>query len=159
MSSRSIATTGRKAPAAGEVAYFVHLHLDTACRHADHPHKSDQGIYQVDGKPRPMLVLHEYSSVKRKRRWFLVLPITSKGRDAKDRPRTDVEPIGDCINENRESFVEMSPEQLPENMLYVRSGHHPVVAPCNPLAFANAVKVLERKVLQRRVGAVFGCNT
>lgn len=149
----------RVLPVGGQVAYFVQLHLETAQEREKHPHLQRVRVYSVDGKARPMLVLTQLSKPARGRRWFLVLPITSKGQDARGRTRTDVQRIGNCLDPERPSFVKLEPVRLPDNLLSSGCGQTPVVQPCDPQAFGNAVKVLMHCVLRGSVGKVFGLET
>ena len=48
--------------------------------------------------------------------WFLALPITSKGLDEAGRTKSNVEPIGNCIDDDRESFVVLELHRLPEKV-------------------------------------------
>ncbi len=133
-------------PSEGDVAYFVHLHLDTAAVKGAHPRQTATWVYHVEGKPRPMLVLTCLKQCDRGRRWFLVLPITTKGYDGKGRRRSDVEPIGRCIDPDRDSFVRVEPCRLPENLLFCGNGGSAIVRSCDPLGVGNALKILEHKL-------------
>src|SRR6478609_6653752 len=128
-----------------DVVYFVHLHLDTARRLNESARHENEKVYRVEGKPRPMLVMSRLQK-RRGRDWFRVLPITSKGKDKTGKLLPDIEYIGDCLNVGRESYVKLDPRDLPENMLSVEDGKSLVVTPCDHFAFANAIKVLERKL-------------
>lgn len=132
-----------------EVAYFVKLHLDTIVRKGDHPRNGGEAIYSVDGKPRPMLVLQRLQERERGKLWFLVLPVTSAGLDGNEKPKASVQPIGNCIDKHKDSFVEMDVQKLPDNMIVRGSvGEVRRLAPCDPLTFMNVVKIVEHKVLK-----------
>lgn len=136
-------------PNEGEATYFVKVHLDTLNLVGPHPTIPECRLYALEGKARPMLVLRVLPGRERGRRWLLVLPITSKGLDGRGNRRTDVEPIGNCLDSCRESFVEMSPQKLPDNMI-CRTDEGRIHRPplCDRQAFANAVKVLTWKVMK-----------
>jgi hypothetical protein len=146
MNNRNAANGGRVLPKDGDIAYFIHLHLDTVVEECKHPQRPAERIYRVEGKPRPMLVLRHQLGREYGKCRFWVCPITSRG-DAKGNPRRGYEPIGKCIDGARKSFVSLEPLWLPENMLH---GESPIVKPCEPLAFQNAIKVINHKALGRR---------
>ena len=153
MSSRWNSSEGQGLPQSGDVARFVHLHLDTAAEECEHPYKAAVVVYRVEGKPRPMLVLHRLTRCERGRRWFLVIPITSKGRDEGGQVRSDHEPIGNCIDPNMESFVRMEVLfMLPENLLHREGGDAPAVKPCDPHAYRNALTVIMHKAMRGWLG-------
>ena len=130
-------------PKEGDVAYFVKLHLDTLQMTGTHPSRPDHWLYSLEGKSRPMLVIRLLPERVRGRRWFRVLPITSKGSDGNGKQKNGVEPIGNCLDPAVLSFVELEPQVLPENMICRKSdGQLDRVTPCDPSSFANAVKVL-----------------
>ena len=132
----------RHMPCAGDVAYFVKLHLDTAVKKGPHAHREDHRVYEVEGKPRPMLVMQLLTKRCRGRRQFLVLPITSQGHDEKGTRRSDVKPIGRCIDDEHDSFVEMERWLLPENLLHAPDGKSPMKKPCEPFAVQNVQKIM-----------------
>lgn len=113
-------------PSAGEVAYFVHLHLNTVRDVGMHVHKEKVRMYHVEGKPRPMLVLMQLTEPEYGERIFIVLPITTKPKDGKDRLRTDLLRIGDCIDKDRNSFISLRPQRLPGNLLSNRGDKSPI---------------------------------
>ena len=133
------------------VAYFVALHLDTVCEFEPHPVRTGERVYKVDGKPRPMLVLQRRPEKRRGRRWFFVLPITSKGLNEKGELLPGMERIGNCLDPTRDSFVELRLRELPENMIHLSNGSPVVKTACDPLAFANALKVLQHRLMSRAI--------
>ena len=135
-------------PTGGQVARFIKLHLDTLVRKDKHPHKEGESIYTIDGKTRPMLVLERLSR-ERGRRWFRVLPITTKGRDEGGNRRDDVEPIDNCIEADKVSFVEMRPQWLPDNLF-----DGSIIKPCDPIVFGHVLRILST----RRLGCKSGNN-
>jgi len=140
-------------PQSGDVARFVHLHLDTAAEESQRSDMPAVSVYRVEGKARPMLVLHRLARCERGRSWFLVLPITSKGRDGRGHVLPDCEPIGNCIDADVESFVKMEVLfRLPENLLHREGGNAPAVKPCDPHAYRNALTVIRHKAMRGWLG-------
>ena len=135
-------------PAERDVAEFMKLHLDTAEQRGEHPYNTNEYVYSVDGKPRPMLVIRVFPKRERERRWFLVLPITKKGCDAKGNRRTEFVAIGKLSESGPDSYVEMAPQKLPENLLHRRHGRTRIESPCDRIAFDGAVKQLIILLLQ-----------
>jgi hypothetical protein len=126
-------------PKAGDVARFVHLHLDTAERMSDRPSMPGAYYYRLEGKPRPMLVLCRLPQREYGRRWFLVLPITSKNHGN----RGMVLPISDCIESGRPSYIMCKAlSRLPENLLHRKDGENWVIRTLDKLTSANLVKIL-----------------
>ena len=147
MGKHTAMTSQRETPKAGQVAYFVHLHLDTARDIGDHPVHQNERVYHVDGKARPMLVLAELKR-ERGRRWFKVLRITSKGLDAHGNPKIGHQLIGDCIGPEIGSFVVLELQRLPDNLLHAMNGRSAIVAPCHQFAFDQAWKIIQHKFLR-----------
>lgn len=133
---------------AGKVAYFVHLHLNTVKEIGPSPEISDERVYSVIGKARPMVVMCRERKLERDKNWYLVLPVFSNGLDAGGKLKQYFEPIGDCLETSHESFVHLVPLRLPENMLSTRDGRSALLKPIDPLAFAHALKSLTRKCLR-----------
>ena len=95
-----------------------------------------------------MIVLTRQSRPEWGRWWFLVAPLTSQGREATGTPRPDVQPIGTCVEPDRESFVKVGPtHRLPDNLISRKPGKPAIVKPCDPFGFRNALKVIERRML------------
>jgi hypothetical protein len=151
MADESAAIAEKDLPREGEAAYFVHLHLDTAKQGTMRPLTPDVYLYQVEGKPRPMLVIRQLPGRERGRRWFLTLPITSKGRREDGSVLSNVQPIGNCIDVDKQSYVKLEVHRLPENLLNRKDGGQLVVKPCDPMGFRNAVRIVSHKML--RMGA------
>ncbi len=140
---------GEQVPIAGEAAYFVHLHL-TSARQIRPSHKDQHWIYEVEGKPRPMLVICEPKK-ERGELWFLALPITSSPAEESAPNRKNYQRIGDCLREGTDSFVELIVCKLPERLLHRQDDESPIMQPCRREEVQNAVKVLTNLALSRRV--------
>ena len=125
-----------------EVVDFLKPHFDTLRETGPHPSIPGHRLCTLEGKPRPMLILRCFPKRERGLRWFLVVPLTSKGEDTVG----DLQPIGNCIDEGVDSFVELIPCKLPENMI-CRNGVGQLTrhTPCDPPSFAHAVKVILHK--------------
>ena len=143
-------------PKATETAEFIHLHLDTVEVNGPHPTHPNEYIYQVAGKPRPMLVLSRLKD-ERGQVLFLVLPITKQGY-VNGKLRDRVQPIGDCITAGVQSFVLTEPCRLPANMLHCSHGQSPIYRPCNRLAYFNAVKAIQDLVLRGILSSPLGID-
>ena len=135
-------------PKEGEAAYFMHLHLGTVdlTTKRKHAHKEDHWIMQVEGKARPMLVIRSLPKSERGRTWFWALPITKSGTDGFGKIRDNVQYIGNCLNNDVESFVELEIHEYPENLLHCGDGSSPLLTPCNVLAFRSAFSIVIHKV-------------
>ena len=133
---------GASLPNGGDVAYFVHLHLDTINEHSEHPRKKDTLIYRVEGKARQMFVIKRLSQKERGKRWFLALPITSKGLNEAGHKRKGYQQISNCLDGKTESFVKWEVHRYPENMLHAKRGHPTVVTPCDPATFKDVLKIV-----------------
>lgn len=144
----------------GQIVYFVKLHLDTLKKerplHLDpsegkvkRPQRDKLYVYTVVGKSRPMLVMtclpKEYGKF-----WFLVCPITSEGLDENKKLRENMQRMGNCIDPERDSFIETEPQKLPDNMIDAIEGTSPVKDPCNRMCVDNAMKVLMYKSLHKK---------
>lgn len=139
-------------PVEGEIVYFVKPHLDTLELSGAHETRGDVQIFTLEGKARPMLILRLLPESDRGRRWFLVLPITSKGLNQDGKCKQNMEPIGRCLDPAKDSFVEIDGlAKLPENMISrLSDGAIKRVRPCDRHAISNAQKVVEYKI--RRYG-------
>ena len=152
MTDRLAGVSKAEMPAAGQVAYFVDLHLDTVRVVERNTRKEDIWWYRAEGKTRPMYVLAASPKRERGKRWFTVLSITTKGLDEKERLRDSHIHIGECICPDQDSYVDLRPQRLPENMLSRRAGESPIVSPCDRLGFDSATRIIAF-ALTRRVGA------
>ncbi len=124
-----------------DIAYFVHLHLDTTEPSSDRSHKQDHFVYCVEGKPRPMLVLRVLPD-HRGRRWFRVLPITSKGKDANERLKNGVFFVGKLPGNERDSYITADDlRKLPENMVHRAKDRSPIIHSMDRLEFDNVVRI------------------
>ncbi|MEI8376250.1 MAG: hypothetical protein WCJ35_25800 [Planctomycetota bacterium] len=141
-------------PKAEEIAEFVHLHLDTVAVNGPHPKHEGEYIYQVEGKPRPMLVLSRLDE-ERGQVFFLVLPITKVGY-VNGKLRKRVEPIGDCITPGVQSYVLTEPCRLPANMLHCAPGQSPIRRLRNRFAFLHAIKKVQDRVLHATESSPLG---
>lgn len=156
MVDRSAVIAEKDLPREGDAAYFVHLHLDTAKQESMRPLTPDVYLYQVEGKPRPMLVIRQLRGRERGRRWFLTLPITSKGRREDGSVLSNVQPIGNCIDVDKQSYVKLELYRLPENLLNRKERGQLVVKPCDPMGFHNAVRIVSHKMLRMGAGEGMG---
>ena len=125
-----------------QVAYFVDLHLDTVEGTGPHPHCEGTWTYRSEGKPRPMFVLAAVKRRRRGRRWFTVLPITTKGRDENGEVLPNMMSIGDCIENGKASFLRLEPKCIPENMLHRTESRSPICKPCDELGFRNVITLV-----------------
>ena len=124
-------------PSAGKVAYFVKLHLYTVrfVKHSDELKKT--GLYEVEGKARPMLVCEVLAGNAGCS--FRVFPMTTKSAKQRGNPEYRV-PVGRLPNETKESFVMVDDIQiLPENMLSPDWARPSEFQTLEPLAFRHAL--------------------
>ena len=143
-------------PNVGQVAYFVDLHLDTVREDNPHPHCQGTWVYYAEGMPRPMYVLAAPKKSERGRRWFVVLPITTKGPDERGATRRNLLHIGECIDPGKDSFLRLEPKRMPENMLHPMNGRSPVCGPCDERGFQNVVKLVAHWAMGGTIAKVFG---
>ena len=139
-----------------QVAYFVDLHLDTVEGTGPHPHCEGTWTYRSEGKPRPMFVLAAPKQRRRGRRWFTVLPITTKGPDEHNAVGPALLRIGDCIAEGKHSFLRLEPKRMPENMLHRVENRSPICKPCDELGFRNVITLVRDWAMKRTIAKVFG---
>ena len=126
-------------PSERDVAYFVKLHLDTVrfVKHSDEPKKI--GLYEVEGKARPMLVCRVFGKGSG-RRFFRVFPMTTVGFDELGQPKACRVSVGRLPNKTKESFVMVDDIQtLPENMLSPDWGRPSEFQTLEPHAFRHAL--------------------
>jgi hypothetical protein len=147
MSSSTGTQDRRHLPTDGDVANCVFLHLDTVARMDKHALHGGEWLYEVAGKPRPMLILQRRAKQYRGRTWFLALPITTKGRDEKGQVREGMQWIGKCLDGQQDSYVRMEVREIPDNLLHYERGGSALVSPCDYCAFQNAVRVIMHKAL------------
>lgn len=140
--------SNHRLPRDREVAQFVCLHLNTVKVRERHPQKKDHWLYSVEGKPRPMIVLRRLPHTERGRTRFVVLPVTKSGLDERGRVKDGYAAIGNCIDSSFNSFVKVEQQILPDNMLDSSIGDGGIIGVCDPLGFSNAIKMLQRKLLQ-----------
>jgi hypothetical protein len=142
-SDRWAANAAHELPDAGDVVYFIHLHLDTVELKGPHPYKKGEWKYTVDGKPRPMLVLQSLSEqAYGKGRRFKVLRFTTKNLDGKGNPRKNVIPMGRCIDPDTDSFLVAELLWLPQKLLHGKPGATCVLRRFDPLEFGNILRCL-----------------
>jgi hypothetical protein len=131
-----------------KIAYFVHLHLDTARESCDQSGKLQIRLFTVEGKARPMLVIGQSRNKATGVMWYRVLKVTTKGLMPNGQVKEGVERIGDCIEKGRESFVElMSLVAYPENLLTRDIGGDVVAESVDPLIIQNVLRIVRHKVL------------
>jgi hypothetical protein len=139
----------------GAVVEFAYLHMDSAQYSRPHEHKERTGIYQIEGKNRPMVVFALRAAAERGHRWYLVAQVTSKGRAEDGTVKPGYEYVGKCITDDTESFVRLALECYPDNLIHSREGRPVTYQPCNTLAFHNAMRVLTFRIFRGGANAVF----
>lgn len=135
-------------PNEGDAANFMHLHVSTAVAKGKHPHKEGHWIIEVEGKSRPMLIIRLLPKRERGKKWYLALPITSKGKDESGKTRDNVEDIGNCLNATTQSYVELEIHKYPENLLHSGDQNSPMITPCDKDAFRNFFRIVSHKALR-----------
>ena len=141
---------GNQLPKEMDIAYFVHLHLDTIELSSPHSHREGHCVYRVEGKPRPMLVLNVLPD-QRGCRWFRVLPITSKGKDANERLKRSLFPIGKLPGFECDSYITSDdPRKLPENMVHRANGRSPIIHTMDRLGFDSLVSIARHHLMAVR---------
>jgi hypothetical protein len=143
--------TTSELPKERDVAYCVHLHLETTTFAEPHLYKADHAVYKVEGKTRPMLVLGELSKRKRGKRWFHVIPITSKGKAEDGRRKPNCYSIGQLPGCETESYLVVDDVRLlPDNMVHQHNGKPKIVHQLDRLEFMNFVKITEHHQMRRK---------
>ena len=134
-----------------DVAYLVKLHLDTVCLKAPHPSRQDEFIYEVEGKPRPMLIIRVLPKRDRGVHWVLAVALTTScPRARKDQLRR----IGNCVNEKVVSYVETEVHKLPETMRPNDANGSAVIKRLDRYAFDHVIKIISHGLLQTNSGRV-----
>jgi hypothetical protein len=108
-----------------------------------HPNKNGHRMFQVEGKPRPMLVIQEVPARNGKRR-YQVLPITSKKRE----DQKHLIPIGNIIDPDTASFIDKEIQVLPENMISREAGKNPIIRSCDKGDFLNIMRIVQNAALR-----------
>lgn len=139
----------------GQVAKFAYLHLDTAQHIDTHRQKGGTNIYRIEGKVRPMIVMSIRATRIRGRCWYMVAKVTSKGLCEDGSLKRGFEPIGNCIEEDTESFVQLFLECYPDNLLCYDGNHPDRCEPSDRIAFQYAIRVLQHKLLKKGATTVF----
>ena len=99
---------------AGDIVYFYDFHLGTARPVSNNPLYADIYVYEIHGKPRPMLVLDEIGEDKDGIRFYRVLKLSTKTSEFKKKlGYRDIGPILDP----RSSYADQTPYCLPENLV------------------------------------------
>ena len=127
-------------PSEGDVAYFVKLHLDKVrfVKHIDDPKKT--GLYEVEGKARPMLVCKVLAGNSGRR--FRVFPMTTKGVDRLGQPKACRVSVGRLPNDTEDSFVMVDEiQRLPENMLSPDWGRPGVFNRLDPFIYGHVIRI------------------
>ena len=135
-------------PSAGDVAYFVKLHLDTVrfVKHSDERKKI--GLYEVEGKARPMLVC-EVVAGNSGRCSFRVFPMTSIGVDGEGRPQQYRIPVGRLGFETTNSYVVADDiHRLPENMLSPDEDGECIIQSLGKLTLGHVIKIWQGHALR-----------
>lgn len=143
----------RQLPSDGDVAYFVKLHLDTVECTGPHSTRTDHCCYRVDGKARPMIVIRRIERRRRGRTWFVVLELTTKGLSENGEVMDGYMSIGRAVDRDRDSFVGLKPDELPENMLSFKDGRA-AVGRMDQLVQEHIFNVLERRIRSHSLKAV-----
>jgi hypothetical protein len=143
-------------PSVLQVAWFVHLHLDTADEDGPHPHGGSTRYYRMAGKPRPMLVIAAPKKREHDRRWFVVLRTTTKRPDDVGVGRSRWQCIGNCLQEAKESFLCFEPALIPENLLHIVNDQSPILVPYHELAFRSLLTIVRHWAMNAKIAAVFG---
>jgi hypothetical protein len=99
---------------AGDVVYFCDFHLNTARSVSDKPVYANTYVYEVHGKPRPMLVLDEIGEDKSGTKFFRVLKLSTKTSEFKH--KLGYRHIGPILDD-RASYADQTPYCLPENLV------------------------------------------
>ena len=137
-------------PKERDIAYFVHLHLDTIELASEPSYREGHCIYRVEGKPRPMLVLTVLPD-QRGCRWFRVLPITSKGKDANGQLKRGCVPIGKLPDHDCVSYITVDDSRkLPANMVDRANRRSPTVLSIDRLAFDNILTTVARLAMSAK---------
>lgn len=117
---------------AGQIVYFVHLHLDTVRHARPHDFRENHLVFEVEGKARPMLVW-KCEGEKRGHRWYRVFPMTRQ----KLNKRGFQVPFGD-------EYINLDPRSIPDNMLYCEGSRSPVVKSLDPQSFGCILKIMSQ---------------
>jgi hypothetical protein len=127
-----------------DIAYFVHLHLNTIKSTTEPSHREGHCCYRVEGKPRPMLVLTVLPE-ERGCRWFRVLAITSKGKDVQGKLKRGFIPIGKLRDHDCVSYITVDDNRkLPENMVHRANRRSPIIDSMDRLGFDNVITTVAR---------------
>ncbi|MFI5387353.1 MAG: hypothetical protein ACHQ50_14685 [Fimbriimonadales bacterium] len=111
--------TGRNARGAGQIVYAHHLHLDSIDlgRDCHREHDASQNyLYTVRGKPRPMLIIGPNGEKSNGIQWYWVLKLTSVGGDAAAAQRRGYVRLGRLLDDRTVSYTERRPYSIPENL-------------------------------------------
>ena len=128
-------------PEENTVAYFVHLHADTAEKMLSDCRRRGESLFRVFGKARPVLVLRKLPKKARDRVWFVVLPVFS-AREKAGTHGMNMWEIGGCIDGDKQSWVLLEPIRVPDS-LFVNT-----VRRCNQLELHNVWKILNHKLMK-----------
>jgi len=115
----------------GQIAYFVHLHLDTVTLFDKQGRQKDCSWYKVEGKRRPMIVQGE-PVLEREVWWYRVVPLTSK--PGKGRTR-----VGRIVDPEKVSYAIHDVQRMPECLF---DGHGTLMAELDPIGLANITKTI-----------------
>jgi hypothetical protein len=99
----------------GDVVHFHCLHPDHARRVNKVPDEHGLYLYEVPGKPRPMLVLGEVGVDGRGVRWYRVLKLSTKVSDWKR--KLGYVRLGAIVEEDRVSYADRTPYCYPSNLV------------------------------------------
>ena len=130
---------------AGDVAYFVKLHLDTLKPIDKHPNKPSHWVYRVEGKRRPMLI-YEVKVQADGHRTFVVFPIRSQDKHGGTGKPNRIR-LENLLKPKKVSYLEKTCQELPQNMFHPLDSNW-VVKSLERLAFDNIKKMLGKSVLE-----------
>jgi hypothetical protein len=126
---------------ARSVVYGIHFHKDTTRIVKKHDFLPDTLCCEVEAKRRPLLVI---TNAKRDRgkAWFIVLPVTSKGLSENGELKPNHIRIGNCIQEDRTSYLKLFAESVPCNLLSEDGTTCDLIKELDTLDFQHIVKIL-----------------
>lgn len=96
--------------------HFLHLNtIDLEHRRVTHP-ASDNFLYTVEAKPRPMVVIGPNGEQTFGVQWYWVLKLTRAGGGHDAARRRGCVRLGDLLHDGTTSYAERRPYSYPENL-------------------------------------------
>jgi len=135
--------TGRTALGAGQIVYAHHLHLDSIDigRDCQREYEGSQNyLYTVKGKPRPMLVIGPNGEKANGVQWYWVPKLTRAGRDPDVAKRRGCVRLGYLLDDRAVSYTERRPYSIPENLF-----EEVVNATLGPLGLQSVLSIVKIK--------------